>query len=130
MAKSQKLKGTQLQDFEKFGKKQRVTSLEIIDVTVGTGSVVTQESSLRAHYTGALCETGSIFESSYDKARPLDFTLDEVIKGWQEGLVGMREGGVRRLLIPSEMAYGRRRASATIPPNSDLVFDIELIESK
>ncbi len=127
MTKSDKLKGTLLQDFTPLGKKNKVTELEIIDLVVGDGEEVPAEATITAHYTGALVTDGTIFESSHDGGRPATFGLEQVIEGWTKGVPGMRVGGIRRLIIPSEMAYGQRRASAQIGPNSDLVFDIELI---
>ncbi len=128
MAKDSKLKGTQLEDFTAYGKKAKVTELEVIDTVTGTGEAVKPDDTVTVHYTGALCATGEIFESSYDYAgNPATFGLNQVIEGWTKGLVGMQVGGKRRLIIPSEMAYGHRRASASIPPNSDLVFDVDLI---
>lgn len=128
--KKQKLKGTKIEDFKPYGKKSRVESLLCEDLVMGSGDTVTEDAELVAHYTGALCVDGTIFQSSYDASGPLTFTLDEVIQGWKEGLLGMKAGGTRRLHIPSDMAYGRRRAAANIPPHSDLVFDIELLEVK
>jgi len=123
----QKLKGTVLQDFTPYGKKNKVAELEIIDTVVGEGEEVPEDATITAHYTGALCTDGTIFESSHDSGRPATFGLHQVIDGWTKGVPGMKVGGTRRLVIPAEMAYGQRRASATIAPNSDLVFDIELI---
>lgn len=125
--KQQKLKGTLLQDFVPLGKKQKVTDLQSIDITVGDGPVVGDDATVTVHYTGALCTDGVIFESSHDFNRPATFGLHQVIKGWTLGVPGMKVGGVRRLLIPSDLAYGPRRASSAIGPNSDLVFDIELL---
>jgi FKBP-type peptidyl-prolyl cis-trans isomerase len=79
------------------------------------------------HYTGARCTDGIIFQSSKDFGDPITFGLEQVISGWTQGVPGMKVGGIRRLTIPSEMAYGSARAAANIPPNSDLVFDIELV---
>lgn len=130
MTKSQKLKGTPLEDFTPLGKKTKVAELEIIDITVGDGEEAPVGATITAHYTGALAADGTIFESSRDSGRPATFGLDQVIDGWTVGVPGMKVGGTRRLVIPSEMAYGHRRASAQIGPNSDLVFDIELIAVK
>jgi len=128
MKNSQKLKGTTLQDFTAYGKKNKVTDLEAIDLVVGDGEEVPVGATITAHYTGALCADGTIFESSHDyTGNVVTFGLDEVIEGWTKGVPGMKVGGTRRLLIPAAMAYGHRRASASIPPNSDLVFDIELV---
>ncbi|MES2630806.1 MAG: FKBP-type peptidyl-prolyl cis-trans isomerase [Patescibacteria group bacterium] len=127
MTKSSKLKGTILENFEPIGKKNKIAELQIIDLVEGEGEVVPADATITAHYTGALCVDGTIFESSHDSGRPATFGLWQVIEGWTKGVPGMKVGGTRRLVIPSEMAYGHRRASAQIAPNSDLIFDIELI---
>lgn len=103
-----------------------VAELEIIDTVEGTGAAVTLEDTITVHYTGALVADGTIFESSKDGGQPISFGLTGLIPGWQEGIPGMKVGGVRRLVIPAEKAYGARD-TATIPANSDLVFDIELV---
>jgi|SRR6478672_12038130 len=118
------LEGTKLQNFDPIDK---VAELEVIDVTEGTGEVAPEGAKINAHYTGALCKDGTIFQSSHDFGDAVTFGLDQVIKGWTVGVPGMKVGGTRRLIIPSEMAYGSVRAAANIPPNSDLVFDIELV---
>lgn len=118
------LEGTKLTDFTPL---DSVTSLQIIDVVEGRGEPVLGGATITAHYTGALCKDGTIFQSSHDFGKPITFALGQVITGWQEGVPGMKVGGIRRLIIPSELAYGSVRAAANIPPNSDLVFDIELI---
>lgn len=105
----------------------QVTELEIIDTVEGTGDAVPENATITAHYTGALCSDGTIFQSSHDFGKPVTFGLNQVIKGWTKGVPGMKVGGTRRLIIPSKLAYGSVRAAANIPPNSDLVFDIELI---
>lgn len=130
MTKKDRLKGTQLEDFTPLGKKQKLETLESIDLVIGDGAEVPADATVTVHYTGALCTDGTIFESSHDGGRPVTFGLEQVIEGWTKGVPGMRVGGTRRLLIPSEMAYGQRRASSAIGPNSDLVFDIELIDVK
>lgn len=119
-----KYEGTKLADFEPI---EKVEKLEIIDIEPGTGAEVPAGATITAHYTGALCKNGIIFQSSHDFGDPITFGLDQVIKGWTEGVPGMKVGGMRRLIIPSEMAYGSARAASNIPPNSDLVFDIELV---
>lgn len=126
----QKRKGTPLEDFTPYGKKNKVTDLEISDTVVGDGQEVVEGDTITAHYTGALVSDGTIFESSHDSGNPASFGLNQVIDGWTVGVPGMKVGGTRRLVIPSEMAYGQRRASAMIGPHSDLVFDIELIAIK
>lgn len=119
-----KLEGTKLANFEPLA---QVPELQIIDVSEGTGEEVPKDARITAHYTGALCKDGTIFQSSHDFGEPVTFGLTQVIKGWTEGVPGMKVGGTRRLVIPSQMAYGSVRAAANIPPNSDLVFDIELV---
>ena len=116
--------GTELADFTPIDK---VEELQIIDISEGTGATVEPGAKITAHYTGALCKNGIIFQSSHDFGDPVTFPLDRVIAGWTEGVPGMRVGGVRRLVIPSTKAYGSVRAATNIPPNSDLVFDIELV---
>jgi len=118
------LEGTQLTNFTPVPK---VEALEIIDITEGTGTPVPEGATITAHYTGARCKDGVIFQSSHDFGDPVTFGLSQVIQGWQQGVPGMKPGGVRRLVIPSALAYGSVRAAANIPPNSDLVFDIELV---
>ncbi len=122
-----KLEGTKLIAFEPMGP---VADLQIIDLVEGTGAVVLQGATITAHYTGALVADGTIFQSSLDFGQPATFGLHQVISGWTQGVPGMKIGGTRRLIIPAVMAYGSRRAAANIPPNSDLVFDIELIAIK
>ena len=119
--------GTKLVDFTPIAK---VDALQIIDIIPGTGTEVPAGATITAHYTGALCKNGIIFQSSHDFGQSVTFGLDQVIRGWTEGVPGMKVGGMRRLIIPSEMAYGSVRAAANIPPNSDLVFDIELMDIK
>lgn len=122
-----KYEGTKLTDFEPIDK---VAELQIIDIEEGTGAIVEPGATITAHYTGALCKNGIIFQSSHDFGKPISFGLSQVIAGWTEGVPGMKIGGMRRLIIPSQMAYGSARAASNIPPNSDLVFDIELIAIK
>lgn len=106
-----------------------VTRLEVEDVTAGTGAEAAPGRRVRVHYTGTLMD-GSTFDSSRDRGEPFTFTLGrgEVIPGWDEGVRGMKAGGVRRLTIPASMAYGSRGAGDVIPPNAALRFEIELLE--
>ncbi|KAL7411203.1 hypothetical protein BDY24DRAFT_397046 [Mrakia frigida] len=87
---------------------------------------------LSMHYTGTLYSTGEKFDSSLDRNQPFEFTLGagQVIKGWDQGLIGVCEGEKRKLTIPSDMAYGARGAGATIPPHATLVFEVELLKIK
>jgi len=119
-----KYEGTKLANFEP---RSKVEQLEITDIENGIGETVNPGATITAHYTGALCANGTIFQSSHDFGEAITFGLDQVIKGWTDGVPGMKVGGMRRLVIPSAQAYGSARASASIPPNSDLVFDIELV---
>ena len=121
---NEKLEGTKLNNFQPI---KKVEELTIIDLVEGTGAQVPSEATITAHYTGALCKDGTIFQSSHDFGEPVTFGLYQVIEGWTKGVPGMKVGGTRRLIIPSAMAYGSVRAAANIPPNSDLVFDIELV---
>lgn len=129
MTNSQKLEGTLLQNFTPLGK-DKVAELQTIDTVVGDGPEVPANATITAHYTGALCADGTIFQSSHDFGDAITFGLNQVIAGWTKGVPGMKVGGTRRLVIPSAMAYGSARAAANIPPNSDLVFDIELVAVK
>jgi FKBP-type peptidyl-prolyl cis-trans isomerase len=122
-----KLEGTKLFAFDPIG---LVAELKIIDTVIGTGEAVPENATITAHYTGALAKDGTIFQSSHDFGQPATFGLNQVIAGWTKGVPGMKVGGTRRLIIPAAMAYGSRRAAANIPPNSDLVFDIELVAIK
>lgn len=119
-----KLEGTKLAGFTPIAS---VTELQINDVVEGTGEIAPENATITAHYTGALCSDGTIFQSSHDFGKPVTFGLNQVIAGWTKGVPGMKVGGTRRLVIPAEMAYGSVQAAANIPPNSDLVFDIELV---
>ena len=120
-----KYEGTKLQDFTPL---DSVKELEIIDIFEGKGQEVPRGATITAHYTGALCKNGIIFQSSHDFGKAITFSLDQVIRGWTEGVPGMKVGGMRRLIIPAEMAYGANSPAPNIPPHSDLVFDIELLE--
>lgn len=119
-----KLEGTKLTDFVPI---ESVPELQILDIKIGTGTVAPRGSQITAHYTGARCKDGIIFQSSHDFGNPVTFGLNQVIKGWTQGVPGMKIGGIRRLIIPAGMAYGAQSPAANIPPNSDLVFDIELV---
>lgn len=119
-----KYEGTTLKDFTPLNK---VDQLETIDIHEGDGEVVQPGATIEAHYTGALCKNGIIFQSSHDFGNAITFGLDQVIAGWTQGVPGMKVGGMRRLIIPAELAYGAASPAPNIPANSDLVFDIELV---
>lgn len=101
------------------------------DKVVGTGNEAVAGKTVSVHYTGTL-ENGSKFDSSLDRGQPFEFSLGsgQVIKGWDEGVAGMKVGGKRVLTIPPEMGYGEAGSPPSIPPNSTLVFEIELLAVK
>lgn len=104
-----------------------VASLQTVDEVVGTGAEAKAGDTITVHYKGTLAQSGVKFDSSYDRGEPITFPLTGVIEGWQKGIPGMKVGGKRRLIIPSSMGYGAQGSGSTIPPNSDLVFEVELL---
>lgn len=110
--------------------KEIVTSsgLQYIDKVEGTGEVAKAGQTVSVHYTGWLTN-GTKFDSSVDRGQPFSFPLGagRVIKGWDEGVQGMKVGGKRTLTIPANLGYGARGAGGVIPPNATLVFDVELL---
>jgi len=112
-----------------------LSTLQKIDTTLGTGQEACAGNDVVVHYTGwlfsesAIGNKGGKFDSSVDRGQPFDFPLGagHVIKGWDEGVAGMKVGGKRTLIIPPEMGYGARGAGGVIPPNATLVFDVELL---
>ena len=113
--------------------------LIVTDTKVGTGKEASTGATVYMHYTGWLYRPlaknmhGKLFDSSIPRGEPLDFVLGagRVIKGWDQGIQGMKVGGKRTLIIPSELAYGSRPAPGSgIPPNSALIFDVELVDVK
>ena len=115
-----------------------VAELQRIDDQVGEGALATAGSDVTVHYTGWLYDQGAAdlrglqFDSSRDRGEPFTFLLGagQVIRGWDDGVAGMRVGGKRTLLIPAGYAYGRRGAGDRIPPNASLVFEVELLDVK
>ena len=105
--------------------------LEIKNNLEGEGAEIVNHSKIKVHYIGML-EDGTKFDSSYDRGEPFSFQigLRQVIKGWETGILGMKVGGKRTLIIPPELGYGDRGAGELIPPNSTLIFDIEIIDSQ
>ena len=103
------------------------TELKIIDERVGTGPTAKTGDALSMNYKGMLTN-GKVFDQSYGKA-PFDFPLGagQVIKGWDQGIVGMKVGGKRKLIIPPDLGYGDRGAGADIPPGATLIFEVELL---
>lgn len=118
------LQGTQLSGFTPVAS---IAQLEKIDTVPGTGQEVKASDTVTVDYTGAVAATGVIFQSSLDSGQQATFGLNQVIKGWTEGMPGMKVGGTRRLLIPAALAYGATPPSGSgIPANADLVFDVTL----
>jgi FKBP-type peptidyl-prolyl cis-trans isomerase FkpA len=105
------------------------SGLQYWDIKVGNGTEAKQGSHVRVHYTGWLT-TGKKFDSSVDAGKPFDFTIGrgEVIKGWEEGVAGMKVGGKRQLRIPPELAYGAQGYPGVIPANATLIFDVQLLQ--
>ncbi len=108
-----------------------ITALKIEDLVIGTGAEAKAGDTLRVDYTGWL-ENGVKFDSSLDSGQPIEFILGQgkVIAGWDQGLVGLKVGGKRRLTIPPNLGYGARGAGDSIPPNAALIFEVELLEIK
>lgn len=104
------------------------SGLQYVDQVIGTGEAALPGKTTTVHYTGWL-ENGKKFDSSVDRGQPFSFPLGagRVIKGWDEGVQGMKVGGKRRLTIPSNLGYGARGAGGVIPPNATLIFDVELL---
>ena len=111
------------------------SGLTIADTKVGSGAEARPGNNCVMHYTGWLYENGAKgakFDSSLDRGEPFEFPLGagQVIKGWDEGVAGMKVGGKRTLIIPPQLGYGARGAGGVIPPNATLMFDVELLDVK
>ena len=119
------------QEAKKDGGKTVTTAsgLKYVDVVVGKGAAPTASKAVKVHYTGTL-ENGKKFDSSVDRNEPFSFTIGvgQVIKGWDEGVMTMKVGGKRKLIIPANLGYGARGAGSAIPPNATLLFDVELLD--
>jgi FKBP-type peptidyl-prolyl cis-trans isomerase FkpA len=107
------------------------SGLKFEDTTVGGGAVASKGQTVSVHYTGWL-ESGTKFDSSKDRNDPFEFKLGagQVIRGWDEGVAGMKVGGVRRLTIPPQLGYGDRGAGGVIPPKATLIFEVELLATR
>ena len=105
------------------------SGLKYVDVVVGKGASPAAGKTVKVHYTGTL-EDGKKFDSSVDRNEPFSFTIGvgQVIKGWDEGVMTMKVGGKRKLIIPSKLGYGAQGAGGAIPPNATLLFDVELLD--
>ena len=109
------------------------SGLKIEEVKVGAGEVAVSGKNVTVHYTGWLTDgviQGKKFDSSKDRGDPFVFSLGrgQVIKGWDEGVQGMKVGGIRKLIIPADLGYGSRGAGGVIPPNATLLFEVELLK--
>jgi FKBP-type peptidyl-prolyl cis-trans isomerase len=120
------LAGTELSGFTPTN---NVAKLKITDTKTGTGNTAKAGDTVTVDYTGAVASTGIIFQSTKDSGQPASLSLSNVIKGWQEGIPGMKVGGTRQLLIPAAEAYGANPPSGSgIPANAPLVFNITLVK--
>ena len=108
------------------------TELVIDDLIVGDGTEVAAGSTVSAHYVGVAWSTGEEFDASWNRGAPLSFPvgMGRVIQGWDTGLLGMRVGGRRRLVIPPHLGYGERGAGSAIGPGETLIFVVDLVDSR
>jgi peptidylprolyl isomerase len=118
-----------LQELQRMGTITTTSGLQYGDIHVGTGNSPTQGQRVTVHYTGVLADGGKKFDSSVDRDEPFTFTIGvgQVIQGWDEGVMSMKVGGKRRLIIPPHLGYGAFGAGRVIPPNATLIFDVELL---
>jgi FKBP-type peptidyl-prolyl cis-trans isomerase len=124
---AEKQKGAKEKALKEFEKGSTTTSgLKYIVLKQGSGAKPLATNNVKVHYTGMFLD-GEVFDSSVQRGETIDFGLNQVIKGWTEGVQLMPEGSKYKFYIPSQLAYGERGAGGVIPPNSDLIFEIELI---
>jgi peptidylprolyl isomerase len=108
------------------------TELDIHDISEGTGAEAKPGQTVRVHYVGVAFSTGEEFDASWNRGEPLEFQLGagRVIPGWDQGLVGMKVGGRRQLIIPPDLAYGDRGAGGVIKPGETLIFVCDLVDTR
>ncbi len=106
-----------------------ISELKVEDIQLGEGKEVVKGALITTHYTGTL-ENGTVFDSSHERGKPFQCVIGtgRVIKGWDQGMMGMKVGGKRKLYVPASLAYGESEFGAHIKPNSDLIFEVELLE--
>lgn len=117
------------QNAKKAGVKTTASGLQYLVTKAGTGKSPKATSTVKVHYTGKLVN-GTVFDSSVERSEPIEFPLNQVISGWTEGLQLMKEGGKTTFFIPAKLAYGSQGVPGIIPPNSTLIFDVELLQVK
>jgi len=107
-----------------------ITELRKIDIKEGTGAEVQPGDCVAALYYGTLASDGTKFDGNYETGQTIEFSLNRVIQGWTDGIPGMKVGGIRRLEIPAAQAYGEQGGGDVIPPNADLIFEVEVIGTR
>jgi FKBP-type peptidyl-prolyl cis-trans isomerase len=122
---------TVLAEAKRQQRRKIMAELKVEEIQVGTGPTAEKFDTVDVHYTGWL-KDGKKFDSSVDRGKPFSFLLGagQVIKGWDQGVAGMKVGGKRKLTIPAELGYGAKGAGGLIPPNAELTFEVELLKIK
>jgi peptidylprolyl isomerase len=112
------------------GLKELEPGLKYRDLTEGTGAEVKPGATVNAHYTGWNAATGRVFDSSRRRGAPTEFSLNQVVEGWKRGIPGMKVGGIRKLVIAPELGYGSQAKGPDLPPNTTMVFEVEILGAK